>query len=144
MGSVTAGTCRLDIGSFTTRLHVRDVAGVYSVHDVMPDVSLLRDGRLPTTAEFQAEADRLLGESNLTRTGDWGSDGDACTAPVAQIPVLPYPTDGVTAYKADGTGVLGCRCVFRLAASNTWERVANSDLYCPSMGHGALYDDLED
>lgn len=141
MPTVSAGTCRLDIGSFTTRLHIRDAAGVYTVHDVMPDVSLLRDGRLPTTTEYQDEAERVLSGLDLTRIGEWAGYSDEWTAPVAQVPVLPYPADGTTVYKADGTGVLGCRCVFRLIAPNTWDRVAGSNLYCPAMGHGALYED---
>lgn len=56
------------------------------------------------------------------------------------VPVLSAPGDGVTLYRADGSGVLGCTCVYRLI-DGEWGRVADSDLYCPALGHGALAGD---
>jgi hypothetical protein len=56
------------------------------------------------------------------------------------VPVLSAPGDGVSLYKADGSGVLGCTCVYRLV-NGEWVRVADSDRYCTALGHGAFADD---
>jgi hypothetical protein len=59
------------------------------------------------------------------------------------VPVMSVPTDGVALYKADGSRVLGCTCVYRLVEGQ-WERVWASEPHCTALGHGALVDDDED
>lgn len=56
------------------------------------------------------------------------------------VPVHAVPPAGVTLYRADGSTVLRCTCVYRLLPG-AWDRVWNSDPHCTSLGHGALADE---